>query len=179
MQKTRYSPALIYAAVALWAIPVQAAEEGQVPQLDPTFYAGQLFWLAISFGLLYLMMKYVAVPAVQKTQDTRAGVIAGDLAAAQKANDDAKAMMANYEKALSDARAKAQQVIGEIAAQAAKQSAEKQATQHKELAKRLAEAEAKITAARDAAIRDVKSSAAELATAIIDKVTKSGAHYVA
>ena len=147
-----------------------------LPQLDTALFPEQLFWLAISFGVLYALMALVALPAVRRTQDGRAEAIAADLKAAEQANEQAKSMMARYEKALADARAEAQGTIAEIAAQAAKESAAKQAAQQQELAGRLNEAEAKIAAARDAAIRDVKAGAAELAAAIVDKVTKGSAH---
>jgi len=113
---------------------------------------------------------------VRRTQDNRADTIAADLKAAETANEAAKAMMAQYEKALADARAEAQATISEIVAQAAKEAAAKQVVQQQDLAKRLNEAETKIAAARDIAIRDVKAGAGDLAAAIVEKVTKGSAH---
>jgi F-type H+-transporting ATPase subunit b len=181
MTRTKTFGTFIGISAALYALPVlaeeTAAQEG-LPQLDPAHFPSQLFWLAVTFALLYVCMQFVALPGVKRTQDKRVATIEGNLKAAQAANEAAKRMMADYEKALTDARAKAQATVSEIAAQAAKESAAKQAVQQQELAKRLAEAEAKIAAARDAAVRDVKSSAADLAAAIIDKVTKPGARHV-
>jgi F-type H+-transporting ATPase subunit b len=163
------------AAAALYTLPAFAEEaepasEG-LPQLNPAHFPEQLFWLAVTFGLLYLCMHFVALPGVKKTQDGRAATIAADLAAAQKANEETKAVVAQYEKALADARAQAQASVNEMATQAAKENAAKQAAQSKQLADRLAETEAKIAAARDAAIRDVKATATSLAEAIIEKVS--------
>jgi F-type H+-transporting ATPase subunit b len=172
----------VFAAAALYALPVMAeqaaepASEG-LPQLNPAHFPEQLFWLAVSFALLFLCMQFIALPGVKRTQDKRANVLKADLDAAQAANEAAKATMVQYEKALADARFQAQNTINEIAVQAAKESAARQAEQQKELAKHLADAEAKIAAARDAAIKDVKASAADLAGAIIDRVTKPGARH--
>lgn len=148
-----------------------------LPQLDAALYPEQIFWLAVSFAVLYCLMAYVALPAVRRTQDKRAETIASELAAAARANEEAKATIAHYEKALAEARAKAQANVNQIAAQAAKDAADKQAAQQRELAKHLAGAEGKITSARDAAIRDVESTAGELAKSIVEKVTgkKEGA----
>lgn len=180
MTKARLRIFLLALAGALWTFPLHAEDQGgQLPQFKTELYPEQWFWLVVSFGILYVLMAYVAMPAVKRTQDNRTKTIEDDLAAAQAANDAAKAMMANYEKALTDARAKAQATVSEIAAKAAKESAAKQAVQQQDLNKRLNEAEAKIAAARDAAIRDVKASAADLATAIVEKVTavKPGSHH--
>ena len=100
-----------------------------LPQLDTALFPEQLFWLAVSFAILYVLMAYVALPAVRRTQDNRADTIAADLKAAEQANEQAKAMMAKYEKALADARAEAQGTIAQIAAEAAKESAARQAQQ--------------------------------------------------
>jgi F-type H+-transporting ATPase subunit b len=181
MSKARLYQFLPAITGALWSLPLHAEEQGggQLPQFKTEFYPEQWFWLAVSFGILYVLMAFVALPAVRRTQDNRSKTISGDLAAAQAANDAAKSMMTEYEKVLADARAKAQATVSEIAAQAAKVSAAQQAAQQQDLAKRLAEAETKIAAARDAAIRDVKASAADLAGAIVEKVTavKAGARH--
>jgi F-type H+-transporting ATPase subunit b len=152
------------------------AEEAKagLPQLNTAMFPEQLFWLALSFGLLYVLMSRVALPKISATQDTRRAAMAADLAAAQTANDNARTMMAQYEKALADARIQAQATISEITASAAKESASKQATQQQAIAMRLSEAEAKINASRDAAIKGVKDEAANLAKSIVERVSGGG-----
>jgi len=169
-----YLPALVAGTAMLYAWPLAAAESGKsggLPQLDVSFFPGQLFWLALTFGILYLLMTYVALPGVRRTQDNRQGTIASELAAAKAANEQAKAMIAQYEKALADARSNAQTTVNEIKLVAAKESAERQAVQEKELSKRMHEAEAKIAAARDAAIGDVRKTAADLSTVIVERMS--------
>lgn len=146
------------------------AKEG-LPQFDTEMFPGQIFWLAITFALLYVMMAYVALPRVARTQDKRQAAISDELAAAAAASEAAKSTIAQYERALSEARMQAQAAVGEITAQAAKASMERQAIQQKELTRRLQEADARITKARDAAIGDIRGPAAELASAVIEKIT--------
>ncbi|HEU0117138.1 MAG TPA: ATPase [Alphaproteobacteria bacterium] len=163
------------AGAALYALPVfaeEAAGESQgLPQFDTAQFPAQLFWLVVTFGFLYIMMAFVALPRVKATQDKRLNVVETELAAAEQANEQAKAMIAQYEKALSDARAKAQETVNAIVTAATKESAEKQAKQQQELTKRTHEAEAKIAAARDAAMKDIKSGASDLANFIVEKIT--------
>jgi F-type H+-transporting ATPase subunit b len=161
-------------SAALYALPLMAAESGDeagLPQLDTSLFPEQLFWLAISFAVLYVLMAYVALPGVKRTQDKRHHVISSELASASAANEAARAMVAQYEKALADARAKAQATISDMTTQAAKESAAKQATQQQELSKRLQDAEASIRAVRDAALKDIKGAVSDLAQGIVEKVT--------
>ena len=165
---------LVVSGGALYALPLMAEESGDkggLPQLDASLFPEQLFWLAITFGLLYILMAFVALPGVKRTKDNRQSIITTELAAATAANEAAKATIATYEKTLADARANAQKTVTEITTEAAKISAEKQAVQQKELGAQLDAAEAKIYAARDAALKDLKDASTELAQAIVEKVT--------
>ena len=156
----------------LYALPCAAeTAEGGLPQFDTTLFPAQLFWLAICFALLYVLMNFVALPNVQRTQAKRHETVASDLASANAANEAAKTMIAQYEKALAEARSKAQTMVTDMATKAAKEAAAQQAEQQEILNKRLAEAESKIAAARDAALIEARAQAESLALLIAEKVT--------
>jgi F-type H+-transporting ATPase subunit b len=161
----------------LLASPVFAAEDaaeaagkGGLPQFDVSYFPGQLFWLAISFAILYALMTFVALPKVKITQDRRHETLATELAAAAAANDKAKSIISQYEKALADARSQAQSSVSDIIAKAAKISAERQATQQQGMNKKLRDTEDKIAAARDAALGNAHVAAADIAGGMIEKI---------
>ncbi len=164
-------PSVIATVSAVLAAGPARAETDGLPQFDSSLFPSQLLWLALCFGFLYAMMSLVALPTVKRTQDKRAETIAAELATAQAANEAAKATMAQYEKALADARAQAQATVAEISSKAAKESAAQQAAQQQQLTKRLNEATAKIGAMRDTAVQDVKKTSGDLAGAIVARVT--------
>ena len=60
----------------------------QIAQISAT-YASQIFWLLITFGLLYFVVGRGMVPRIQATVDAREARIAGDLAAAEAARAEA------------------------------------------------------------------------------------------
>ena len=155
------------------AIAAEPAGEGGLPQFDVSFFPGQLFWLAISFILLYVLMAFVALPRVKVTQDRRYKILATELAAAADANNKAKTIIAQYEKALTDARRKAHVTVEDMMAVAAKASSERQVSQHSELHTRLRDAEKKIAEARDTALQTIPAAASDMAETIIHKLTGS------
>src|SRR5687768_2452013 len=91
----------------------------QISQLAAT-YASQIFWLLLTFGIVFVVIGLGMVPKIQGTVDTRDKTSAGDLAAAEAARvaaDRAEEEWRNRENAI---RAEAQKVIAEARAQAAK-----------------------------------------------------------
>src|SRR5512134_3078801 len=75
-----------------------------LPQLDTSTFAGQIFWLVITFAALYLVMSRLAVPKIGGVIADRTNKIKGDLDTAAEAKRASEAAIANYEKALADAR---------------------------------------------------------------------------
>jgi F-type H+-transporting ATPase subunit b len=159
------------ATMSLPALAEEGAAKAGLPQLDVSRFPEQLFWLAISFTALYVAMRYVALPGVQRVQDKRKGVIELELAAARTANDQAKAMAVQSEKALAAARSKAHATINDIKTQTANVAADQQAAQSKTLHQKLREAEAGIAVTRDNAFKEIEKSAKDLAAVIVETVS--------
>ena len=166
---------LTSAAAVLYALPVLAeAADGAkpgLPQLDTSLFPEQLFWLAVTFATLYLLMAYVALPGVNRTQDNRRTIINKEIATAALASEQARATMAHYEKALADARTEAHATVAAITAKAALEAAAQQTAQKQAINKRLREAEAKISVERDIAIIHIEKSATELGQNLVERVT--------
>ena len=59
-------------------------EEGGLPQLNPEHYASQIFWLAITFGLLFIVLSRVVLPKIAGGLQARKNRIEGDLNAAER-----------------------------------------------------------------------------------------------
>lgn len=168
----RFLPFFLTLFSALAAMPAWAEEEAAkkgLPQLDASYFPGQIFWLALTFGVLYILMSRVALPGVARVQKKREDVIAKDLAIANELNETAKKMVAEYEKVLADARAQASVAVNTSAI--AQKAAEQQAAQQKVLMQKLREAESRIMTAREAALREARSTATDIANAVIEKIT--------
>ncbi len=141
-----------------------------MPQLNPLDWAPQLIWLAITFGALYLLMKYVALPKIGSVIEMRQAHIAGDIETADGLRRETQEAIAAYEQALAEAKAKAHAMAqagrnklnAEIAADRAKLE--------QELAAKSAEAEARIQSAKTAALKEINAVAAEVASDIVRRL---------
>src|SRR3954470_19944076 len=85
-------------------VPPQA----HFPPFERDTFASQLFWLALAFVTLYVIISRLAVPRMDGIANARQQRIENDLAEARRLKDESVAAMAAYEKALADARARAQ-----------------------------------------------------------------------
>ncbi|HEX2113029.1 MAG TPA: ATPase, partial [Alphaproteobacteria bacterium] len=123
------SAAVAGAVLLMQGPPALAAEGGSagMPQLDPAVFLPQLFWLAITFIGLYLVMSKVALPRVNDVFEARATRIAADLDRAAALKAEAEAAMQAYEKTQSEARAKAADLVRHTEAAMAAQTASRQA----------------------------------------------------
>lgn len=147
---------------------VETAEEHAVfPPFDSTTFASQLFWLAITFLLLYWLIAKIAIPRISGIINARAGRIADDLGAAEKAKADSEAARESYEKALAEARGKGF-AIAEEARSAAKAAADSDRKGiEAALATKLADAETRIAGIKSRALAEVGTIAGEAAEAIV------------
>src|SRR5207302_1475046 len=88
--------------------------KGAFPPFAKETFASQLVWLAITFVVLYLLISRIAIPRIGGIIEQRSKRIEEDFAEAQRAKDDSEAALAAYEKALADARNRAQAIGAEI-----------------------------------------------------------------
>ncbi len=144
---------------------------GAFPPFDSTHFASQLLWLAITFGLLYLLMSRVALPRVGRILENRAARIAGDLEAAKAAQAQAQAAQVAHEKTLAEARAKAQELGQEAHRSLAAATEAKRKALESDLNAKLAAADAKISETKAKAMANVDSIATDAAGAIVEQLT--------
>jgi len=157
---------------ALLLLPIAAMAKG-MPQLDFTtpLTTWQVVWGAIIFIVLYILASRFALPQVASVLEERANHIARDLENAQQAKTRSDQAAAEVAEATAKARAEAQAAIS-AALDASKAATAKQAvTLNERLEHQLQEAEARIAAARAAAMGALRQVATETASTVIARLT--------
>jgi F-type H+-transporting ATPase subunit b len=138
--------------------------------LDPTTFVPQLFWLALTFGLLYLLLKRFALPRVGEVIAERRERIERDLQTAEKLKADTEQALASYEQALAEARTRANALTKEMHGKLAAEIDKERAKLDAEIARKLADAEARIAQSKAKAMEGVGEIAGDTAGAIVARL---------
>lgn len=144
-----------------------------MPQLDISTFASRIFWLAVSFVVLYLLMAKVGLPRVGAAIEARRRRREGDLDRAAELRREAEAVVATYESARAAAREQAQATIRETTERLAAAAAERQRELAAVLAERTRAAEREIAAAKERALADIRGVAADVAASVAAKLIGS------
>ena len=142
----------------------------QINQLPDIFFS-QLFWLLVVFGIIYFWIGRGMVPKIQSVVEDRDKKIADDLAAAQRAREQAEAEEEAYRERIDASRSEALKLAQEAKHRAALDTEKKLRTVDEKIGKKVADAEAKIRAAAEAARRELEPVAAEAASDLVSKLT--------
>jgi len=147
-----------------------AAEGGAFPPFDPTFFASQIFWFALSFALLYFILSKIFLPKIAETLEERSSRIADDLDTASVMQRDAEEAEKAYERSLSDARAKAHNVSETTRQAIEAEIATELEAADLETTKLADQAEARIRDVRNAGMEKVESIATDVAQDVVEKM---------
>lgn len=143
---------------------------GAFPPFQSETFASQLFWLALTFALLYWFMAKVALPRLGGIIAQRHDKIQGDLHEAIAAKKEAEAAGLAYEAALSDAKARSQAIAAETHQRLQAETEAKRRELDAALAEKLVAAEKIISETKTAALTHVEGIANDAAEAILQRV---------
>jgi F-type H+-transporting ATPase subunit b len=161
------------------ATETQAATEAPassgLPQFDFQWWPGQIVWFLIVFVLMILFVRLFAAPRVGGAINDREDKIASDIADARRLKDEAEAQAKAAGAEMAQARAGAQRVAAEARAKAQAEVAVRLADEDAKLQVKATQAEARIAATREAAMKNVAAIASDTAAAIVGKLTGQAA----
>ncbi|MCC7260639.1 MAG: F0F1 ATP synthase subunit B' [Alphaproteobacteria bacterium] len=141
-----------------------------MPQLDPTSFASQLFWLVVTFTFLYVVMARVIVPRIAGILEDRKGRLAEDLDKAEASRSSAEDARLDYEAALVKARNDAGALIAKATAAMAEDATEQHSKLDESLSKQMANAEKQLRATRKEALDKMVPVAVESARLVVEKL---------
>ena len=133
-------------------------------------FPSQIFWLVVTFGLLYFVTAYWLIPAVRKAIAAREDTIAKDVADAAALSSKADASVKAFEARIAEARARARETAAKAKAEADARIAAETAKVEADLAAKLAKAEANIAGVRAKAMANVSNVAEDVAAAVTEKL---------
>lgn len=144
-----------------------------MPQLDPTWFASQVFWLFVCFVALYFMLSKLVLPPLLDIMARRTDMLATDIDTAQRLKGEAEQARQDYEKVLAQSRAAAQaQMNAAVAEQKAKAEAKGKELEA-QIEQKLAAAQQQIEAKKAAMMKELGPAVEELTSLIVEKLTNA------
>jgi len=159
-------------------VGIEAGAKAPFPPFQTETFASQLLWLALTFGLFYILMSKVVLPRISSILETRSGRIAQDLDEANRLKTESDEAIAAYEQELADAKSRAHAIAQEANETAKADLDAKRQSVEAELMDKIAVAEKRIAAIKTEAMSQVgtiaEDTTAELVTQLMGgKVTKA------
>lgn len=147
-----------------------AAEKG-MPQLHVPDFTPQLFWLAVWFVILYVLMTKLGLPRIAVAIEARRQRREDDLARAARLKSEAEAASAAFQRTMSEARTEAQAVLKQTSDRLAGEAAERQRALAAVLAEQIEAAERRIAASKQQALTEVRGIAVDVGRSVVEKLT--------
>jgi len=132
-----------------------------MPQLDPSLFATQLFWLFVAFTALFFIAWKVALPRISDVLSERQNRIDDDLDRAQALKSEAEVVLAAYEKTLADAAAEAQDIHREVVQALAAERTKRQEELSRRISGQTREAESRISSEKRRAVENIRDATLE------------------
>ena len=147
-----------------------AAEAG-MPQLDPTYWASQAFWLILTFTVLYISIANLYLPKIKNNLNDRENKIKDDLDAANKFKDLSELKLKEYEKILENSKKEVIKIHLESKNKLDKDIQAKKDVMDKEIETEITKAQQEINELKKNSILDIQNISKDLASNIIENIS--------
>ena len=99
---------------------VFAAESGGMPQLNPEFWISQIFWLTLTFGILYVVLSKLILPKISKNLELRKSLIQENIEAAETQRKESETKLKNFDEIVSKSKVDANNIFNDAREKAIK-----------------------------------------------------------
>ena len=147
-----------------------AAEAG-MPQLDPTYWASQAFWLILVFVILYIATSKVYLPKIKKNLDDRDNKIKEDLDNANRFKDESEKKLKEYETIILNAKKEVAKIHLESKNILDKDIQSKKAKMEKEIELEISKTQKEIIELKKKSINTIQNISTEIASNIIENIS--------
>jgi F-type H+-transporting ATPase subunit b len=151
-------------------INLLAAEVG-MPQLDPTYWASQAFWLILIFTALYLALSNLFIPKIKSNIDIRENKIKDDLDEAQKLKNLAEQKLIEYELSIENAKKEVQKIIFESKNKLNLEIQNKKKKIEKEIEIEIKNIEKEIENLKKESLNSISTISEEIASRVIEQIS--------
>ena len=147
-----------------------SAESGGMPQLNPEFWISQIFWLTLTFGILYLVLSKLILPKISANLESRKSQILENIEAAEKQREDSETKLKEYEEIISKSRLDSKNIFNQSREKALKDINAKREVLDKQIDDEIFKAEEEIKILRENAPDKINKIAIETSSELVQKL---------
>ena len=149
---------------------VFSAESGGMPQLNPEFWISQIFWLILTFGILYVVLSKLILPKISANLELRKSQIQENIEAAEKQRQNSEAKLKEYEDIVLKSKLEAQNIFKEAREKALKDINAKKETLDKQIDEEIKKAEQEIGLLKKGAPLKINKIAIDTSSELVKKL---------
>ena len=149
---------------------VFAAESGGMPQLNPEFWISQIFWLSLTFGILYIILSKLILPKISANLELRKSQIQENIEAAEKQRKNSEFKIKEYDEIVLKSKIKAKNIFKDAREKALKDINSKRETLDQQINEEIKKAEKEIDVLRKSAPEKINKIAIETSSELLKKL---------
>ena len=148
---------------------VFAAESGGMPQLNPEFWISQIFWLTLTFGILYVVLSKLILPKISVNLELRKSRIQENIEAAESQRENSESKLKEYDEIISKSKLEAKNIFKETREKALKKINSKRVTLDKQIDEEIKKVELEINILKKGAPEKINKIAIETSSELVKK----------
>ena len=149
---------------------VFAAESGGMPQLDPEFWISQIFWLTLTFTILYIVLSKIILPKISTNLELRKSQIQENIEAAEKQREDSETKIKEYESIIAKSKIEAKNIFKDTREKAIKDINYKREILEKQINEEIKKVEDEISIFKKTASEKINKIAIDTSSEILQKL---------
>ena len=149
---------------------VFAAESGGMPQLNPEFWISQIFWLTLTFGVLYIILSKLILPKISANLELRKSQIQENIEAAEKQRESSESKLKEYDEIILKSKLKAKNIFKDAREKVLKDINSKKEILDKQIVEEINNAEKEIGTLRESAPEKINKIAIETSSELVKKL---------
>ncbi|MDB2655354.1 F0F1 ATP synthase subunit B [Candidatus Pelagibacter bacterium] len=154
----------------LFSLEAFAAESGGMPQLNPEFWISQIFWLTLTFGILYIVLSKLILPKISDNLESRKSQILENIEAAEKQRQNSEEKLKEYEEIVSKSKMEAKNIFNQAREKALKDISAKKDVLDKQIDDEIGKSEQEIKELQKGAADKINKIAIETSSELIQKL---------
>jgi len=149
---------------------VFAAESVGMPQLNPEFWISQIFWLTLTFGILYVVLSKLILPKISANLELRKSQIQENIEAAEKQRETSESKLNEYDEIVLKSRLESKNIFKNSREKVIKDINSKKELLDKQIDEEIKKAEQEIELLKKSAPEKINKIAIETCSELVKKL---------